>query len=194
MTMRPEPYLHLDSEAVYRGLDGLAAAAAERGVDMPTLAFAWLLADPRVTAVVVGPRRPEHLEPALAALEQPATAAERDELGRLFCNPEFSDRPTPGTLRRISMQRLALAALLAAGVVAAAASAASGPGIVTLDGIGGVVPGMTAEQVATAWGIPISVTSTLCTIVSIHPGRHAATRSFTTGSSVRSSSTTACTR
>jgi hypothetical protein len=43
---------------------------------------------------------------------------------------------------------------------------------VTLDGIGGVIPGMTAEQIATAWGIPVSVTSTtLCTIVAIHPGQ-----------------------
>jgi hypothetical protein len=70
------------------------------------------------------------------------------------------------------MRRLALAALLVAAVIAASASAAStpAPGIVTLDGIGGVIPGMTAEQVATTWGIPVSVTSTLCTIVSIHPG------------------------
>ena len=74
MTTRPGPYLHLDSEAVYRGLDDLAAAAAERGVDMPTLALAWLLADPHVTAIVVGPRRPEHLEPACAALDVELTA------------------------------------------------------------------------------------------------------------------------
>jgi aryl-alcohol dehydrogenase-like predicted oxidoreductase len=84
MTMRPESYLHLDSEVVYRGLDGLAAAAAERGVDMPTLAFAWLLTDPRVTAVVAGPRRPEHLEPACAALDVELTPAERDGLASLF--------------------------------------------------------------------------------------------------------------
>jgi len=71
------------------------------------------------------------------------------------------------------MRRLALAALLVAGVAAAGASAASGPrpGLISLDGVGGVVPGMTAEQVATAWGIPVSVTSTLCTIVAIHPGQ-----------------------
>jgi len=29
---------------------------------------------------------------------------------------------------------------------------------------------MTAEQISAAWGIPVSVTSTLCTIVAIHPG------------------------
>ena len=84
MTMRPEPYLHLDTEAVYDGLDQLAAAAAERGVDMPTLAFAWLLTDPRIAAVVTGPRRPGHLEPAIAALEVELSAAERDELASFF--------------------------------------------------------------------------------------------------------------
>ena len=84
MTMRPEPYLHLDSEAIYDGLDRFAAAAAERGVDMPTLAFAWLLTDPRIAAVVVGPRRPGHLDPAITALDVELSAAERDELASFF--------------------------------------------------------------------------------------------------------------
>jgi aryl-alcohol dehydrogenase-like predicted oxidoreductase len=84
MTQRPEPYLRLESAAVYDGLDRFASAAEERGVDMPTLAIAWLLGDPRVSAVVVGPRRPEHLEPARAALGLDLSPAERDELASLF--------------------------------------------------------------------------------------------------------------
>ena len=84
MTMRPEPYLHLDADTVYDGLDRLADAAAQRGVDMPTLAFAWLLTDPRIAAVVVGPRRPGHLDPAIAALEVELSPAERDELASFF--------------------------------------------------------------------------------------------------------------
>jgi aryl-alcohol dehydrogenase-like predicted oxidoreductase len=85
MTMRPEPYAQfVDDDAVWRGLDGLAAAAAERGTSQAALALAWLLGDARVTSVVVGPRRPEHLEPALVALEHPVTAAERDMLSLLF--------------------------------------------------------------------------------------------------------------
>jgi aryl-alcohol dehydrogenase-like predicted oxidoreductase len=85
MTLRPEPYASfVEDDAVWRGLHGLAAAAAERGTTQAALALAWLLADPRVTAVVVGPRRPEHLEPALSALERPVPPAERDELSRLF--------------------------------------------------------------------------------------------------------------
>lgn len=88
MTMRPEPYVHLDDDAVYRGLDAFEAAAVERGVDMATLAIAWLLFDPRVTSVVLGPRRPEHLEPGLAALDLELTGAERDQLASLFPRPE----------------------------------------------------------------------------------------------------------
>lgn len=79
MTLRPEPYEHLRTDGTYDRLDRLA----ELG-DPATLALGWLLADPRVTAVVVGPRRPQQLEPALAALEHPLAPAQRDELSRLF--------------------------------------------------------------------------------------------------------------
>ena len=84
MTLRPEPYAHLDDDAVYDGLDRLAEAARERGVGMAALAFAWLLSDERVAGVVVGPRKPDHLDPAVAALDLPLTEAERDELASLF--------------------------------------------------------------------------------------------------------------
>jgi aryl-alcohol dehydrogenase-like predicted oxidoreductase len=84
MTQRPEGYRHLDAPATYRGLDLLRTAAVERGVDTATLALAWVLSHPNVTAVVVGPRRPEHLEPARRALELPLGPEERDTLGRLF--------------------------------------------------------------------------------------------------------------
>ena len=84
MTQRPEPYRHLEDERVYAALDALAAAAQERGATMAALALAWLLAEPRLTAVVVGPRRPEHLEPALAALQLPLDAAERDAIAALL--------------------------------------------------------------------------------------------------------------
>jgi aryl-alcohol dehydrogenase-like predicted oxidoreductase len=84
MTLRPEPYEQLDREEVYRGLDAFAAAAAERGVDMATLAHAWVLSHPDVTAVILGPRSPQHLEPPRAALELELTPGERDELASLF--------------------------------------------------------------------------------------------------------------
>ena len=79
MTKRPEPYEHLRTDEVYDRIERLA----ELG-DPATLALGWLLADPRVTAIVVGPRRPEHLEPALAAAASPLSPAVRAELTRLF--------------------------------------------------------------------------------------------------------------
>ena len=81
MTQRPEGYLHLDDERVYRGLEELGRLAAERETSMAALAIAWLLAEERVTAVVLGPRRPEHLEAGIAALE---LEAPRDDLAALF--------------------------------------------------------------------------------------------------------------
>ena len=84
MATRPEPYLRFEDQRVYDGLDRLAEAAAARGVDTTTLAFAWLLSDPRIEAVVTGPRRPEHLEPARAALDLQLSPVERDELASLF--------------------------------------------------------------------------------------------------------------
>jgi len=84
MTMRPEPYSHLDSEHVYSALDALAEAAAGRGVSTAALALAWLLAYPGVTSIVVGPRTPAHLEPVREALGLELTLAEHEEVGSLF--------------------------------------------------------------------------------------------------------------
>ena len=84
MTMRPEPYEHLVSDRVFDGLDLLAAEAASRGVDLATLAFAWVLSHPQVTGAVCGPSRPAHLDPVLAALELPLAPEERDRIGSFF--------------------------------------------------------------------------------------------------------------
>ena len=84
MTLGPEPYLHLREDRVFDALEALAAVAAERATTPATLAFAWLLAHPHVTAVVVGPRRPEHLRPALDALELDLSPPEREQLTALF--------------------------------------------------------------------------------------------------------------
>jgi len=65
MTMRPEPYEHLRTDDVFDQLERLEAQAAERGTTMARLAVEWLFANPRVTAVIVGPRRVEHLAAVL---------------------------------------------------------------------------------------------------------------------------------
>ena len=84
MALRGEPYSDLVNEKTFRGLDLFRDAAAERGVEPAALAIAWVLSHPQVTAVIVGPRRPEHLEPAFAAVELHLSEQERDELAELF--------------------------------------------------------------------------------------------------------------
>jgi aryl-alcohol dehydrogenase-like predicted oxidoreductase len=78
MTLRSGPYEHLRDDRVYDALEAL-----ERRGDPTTLAFGWLLADERVS-VVVGPRRPEQLEPALTALAKPLPPEEREALSDEF--------------------------------------------------------------------------------------------------------------
>jgi methylglyoxal reductase len=78
MTLRSAPYEHLRTDAVYDAIEALEG----RG-DPATLALAWLLADERVS-VVLGPRRPEHLRPGLAALEHPLSPAEREAIADEF--------------------------------------------------------------------------------------------------------------
>ena len=84
MTLRPEPYEQLVKEETFQALDAFRAAADELGTEPSTLAIAWLLAQPDVTAVVVGPRSPEHLRAALAALDLGLDQNRRDELASLF--------------------------------------------------------------------------------------------------------------
>jgi aryl-alcohol dehydrogenase-like predicted oxidoreductase len=77
MTQRPGPYQEFLTGDTFAALDRLRAAAAARGMSLAGLALAWLLADPRVTQIVIGPGRPEHLRPAGEALAHPLTAQEQ---------------------------------------------------------------------------------------------------------------------
>jgi aryl-alcohol dehydrogenase-like predicted oxidoreductase len=76
MTQRPEPYRGLVTGATYDALGRLGELATSLGMSMAGLALAWLLADERVTQVVIGPGRPEHLAPVREALQHPLTATD----------------------------------------------------------------------------------------------------------------------
>ena len=89
MTLRPEPYRHLERETVFRRLAALQDAARLRGADIAALALAWVLANPRVDSAVIGPRRPEHLDTAAAALGITLSAAEVEQLGNLLLPPQL---------------------------------------------------------------------------------------------------------
>jgi len=93
MTLRPEPYAHLRNEIVLRAIAAFGERAKERGVSPAALAIAWVLSHPRTTAVILGPRRPAHLDPAEEALSIQLSEAERLELGALFEGPATASRP-----------------------------------------------------------------------------------------------------
>ena len=84
MALRPDPEREREQDATFDALDTFIAEAERRGTEPSTLAIAWLLAQPDVTAVVVGPRRPEHLRSALAAVEVELSESDRDELAAVF--------------------------------------------------------------------------------------------------------------
>ena len=70
-------YLAQD-EAIVRSV---AAVASERGVPQAQVALAWVLAQPVVTAPIVGATKPQHLEDAAAALDLTLSQTELDLLG-----------------------------------------------------------------------------------------------------------------
>jgi len=84
MAQRPEPYAAFVAEPMFDALEAFERLAADRGVSMAALAIAWLLGDPRVAQVVVGPGRPEHLAPVREALEHPLDGSDRARLEGLF--------------------------------------------------------------------------------------------------------------
>ena len=52
-----------------RVVERLEEIAKKRGAAMATVALAWLLAKPAVTAPIVGATKPHHLADAVAALD-----------------------------------------------------------------------------------------------------------------------------
>jgi len=84
MTQRPEGYLEYATERVFAALDRLDDEARGRGVSMAGLALAWLLAHDEITAVLVGPTRPEHLDPVRDALGLDLGRGEAAQLTEVF--------------------------------------------------------------------------------------------------------------
>ena len=83
MTLRPEPYEGWLNPATFAGIQALGWAAAERGIPLIRLALAWVLTDPGVCAAIVGPRRPQQLADAVAALDVMLTQQEREAIAAL---------------------------------------------------------------------------------------------------------------
>jgi aryl-alcohol dehydrogenase-like predicted oxidoreductase len=84
MTQRPEPYEALATDETFNRLEWLERLSTDRGSSMAGTALAWLLADERIAQIVVGPGRPEHLEPIREAIERPLTPDERRQITETF--------------------------------------------------------------------------------------------------------------
>jgi aryl-alcohol dehydrogenase-like predicted oxidoreductase len=93
MTQRPEPYREFVSRRTFDALEELQVIAVRQGTSLAGLALAWLLADERVTQVVIGPDRPEHLAPVAEALRHPVTGDDRTKIQAAVARPHRGDVP-----------------------------------------------------------------------------------------------------
>ncbi|GAA3439024.1 aldo/keto reductase [Kutzneria kofuensis] len=80
MALRPPELTDLSLDRALGALPRLIEIADGYGVPLTTLALAWVLTDPGVTAAVVGPRSAEHLKPMVAAVDLALTTEQRAEL------------------------------------------------------------------------------------------------------------------
>lgn len=66
-----ERYWH---DAEFETVEALKGVAAEAGMSLATMAVSWVLANPAITAPIVGASKPEQLADSLAAAEKPLPA------------------------------------------------------------------------------------------------------------------------
>jgi 1-deoxyxylulose-5-phosphate synthase len=78
-------------------IDAVAGVAAARGVGPARIAIAWLLAQPGVTAPIIGATRLEHLDDPVQALGTVLTAEERERLEGAY----LTQPPLPPYLRPV---------------------------------------------------------------------------------------------
>jgi aryl-alcohol dehydrogenase-like predicted oxidoreductase len=94
MSKRPDLFRGASDPGIYARLDGLAEVAGSAGVDRTTLSYAWLFAQPLVTAVIIGLSRPDQLKAALRALEFGLSPSDLSRLDSIF-----AVTPTPTEAR-----------------------------------------------------------------------------------------------
>jgi aryl-alcohol dehydrogenase-like predicted oxidoreductase len=75
------------TEANFRAVEEVRAVAGELGATPPQVAIAWLLAQPGVTAPIIGPRTLEQLEDLLPAADLRLSAEQLERLSRWTAPP-----------------------------------------------------------------------------------------------------------
>ena len=74
-------------------IEALRPLAAEAGMPLARLAIAWMLAEPAITAPIVGASRPDQLDDVLAAPEKPIDALLKSRLDEITREYRWGDDP-----------------------------------------------------------------------------------------------------
>jgi aryl-alcohol dehydrogenase (NADP+) len=80
-------------EREFDTVEALRPLAAEAGLSLASLALAWVLAEPAITAPIVGASRPDQLDDAVAATEKPLDAALKARLDEITLEYRWGDDP-----------------------------------------------------------------------------------------------------
>jgi 1-deoxyxylulose-5-phosphate synthase len=80
-------------DRIFDTVEALTGLAAEAGLALPTLAVAWVLAHPAVTAPIIGASRPEQLDATLAAVDVSLDGDLRARLDELTREYRMGDAP-----------------------------------------------------------------------------------------------------
>jgi len=78
---------------VFDTIDELEKIAGDAGIPLPTLAVAWTLANPVITAPIVGASRPDQLDATLAAVDVTLDPDLLDTLNRVTAPYRRGDAP-----------------------------------------------------------------------------------------------------
>jgi aryl-alcohol dehydrogenase (NADP+) len=89
-TLYQRRYWHDD---VFDTVAALQDVARDAGLALPTLAVAWVLDDPAVTAPIIGASKPEQLDATLAAVDVKLDDALRTRLDELTHHYRYGDSP-----------------------------------------------------------------------------------------------------
>lgn len=82
--------LHYKDQEYYNITDRFIRYAQEQGIHPATLAVAWVMANPAITAPIIGARDLEQLQPSLDALDLNMTQEWRKEISALSISPPLA--------------------------------------------------------------------------------------------------------
>jgi aryl-alcohol dehydrogenase (NADP+) len=80
-------------EREFDTVEALRPLAAEASMSLTALALAWVLAEPAITAPIVGASRPDQLDDVIAATEKPLDAALKARLDEITLEYRWGDDP-----------------------------------------------------------------------------------------------------